>query len=78
MESTCFTWEVVLDGAPEGSTIKGISFYEVDPATGLVTYVRDVPESGIKPPPLGRLARLFRPALGVFRPVAIGNREGGL
>lgn len=47
-ESTCFTWEVLLEGAPEGSAIKGISFYEIDPETGLVTYVRDVPESGIK------------------------------
>ncbi|KAL7482449.1 hypothetical protein ACHAW6_008118 [Cyclotella cf. meneghiniana] len=76
--STCFTWEVLLDGAPEGSSIKGISFYEIDPETGLITYVRDVPESGIKPPPLGKLARQVRPALGVFRPVAIGSREGGL
>ncbi|KAL3798611.1 hypothetical protein ACHAWO_014020 [Cyclotella atomus] len=77
-EATCFTWEVVLEGAPEGSAIKGISFYEVDPETGLVTYVRDVPESGIKPPPLGKLARQLRPALGVLQPVPIGSREGGL
>lgn len=76
--STCFTWEVVIEGAPEGSAIKGISFYEVDPDTGLITYVRDVPESGIKPPPVGKLARQFRPAVGVFQPVAIGSREGGL
>ena len=76
--STCFTWEVILEGAPEGSTTKGISFYEVNPDTGLITYVRDVPESGIKPAPLGKLARLFRPALGVFQPVSIGSREGGL
>ena len=76
--STCFTWEVVIEGAPEGSTIKGISFYEVNPSTGFITYVRDVPESGVKPPPLGKLARQFRPAVGVFQPVAIGSREGGL
>jgi len=76
--STCFTWEVILEGAPEGSAIKGISFYEVNPNTGLITYVRDVPESGIKPPPLGKLARQFRSAVGVFRPVAIGSRDGGL
>ena len=76
--STCFTWEVILEGAPEGSTTRGISFYEVNPDTGLITYVRDVPESGIKPAPLGKLARLFRPALGVFQPVSIGSREGGL
>jgi hypothetical protein len=76
--STCFTWEVILEGAPEGSAIKGISFYEVDPDSGLVTYVRDVPESGIKPPPVGKLARQLRPALGVLQPVPIGSREGGL
>lgn len=68
----------MLEGAPEGSATKGISFYEVDPESGLVTYVRDVPESAIKPPPLGSLARKLRPALGVFRPVAVGCREGGL
>ena len=76
--STCFTWEVILEGAPEGSAIKGISFYEINPDTGLITYVRDVPESGIKPPPLGKLARQFRPGVGVFQPVAIGSREGGM
>ena len=77
-DSTCFTWEVILEEAPEGSAIKGISFYEVDPDSSLVTYVRDVPESGIKPPPLGKLARQLRPALGVFQPVQLGSREGGL
>jgi len=76
--ATCFTWEVVLEGAPEGSAIKGISFYEVNPDTGMITYVRDVPESGIKPPPLGKLARQFRPAVGVFQPVVINSREGGI
>jgi len=30
VKATCFTWEVVLDEAPEGSAIKGISFYEID------------------------------------------------
>lgn len=74
VKSTCFTWEVILEGAPEGSAIKGISFYEVD-ESGLVTYVRDVPESGLKPPPLGKLARQFRPAVGVFQPVTIGDRD---
>lgn len=75
--STCFTWEVLLEGAPEGESIKGISFYEVNDS-GLITYVRDVPESAIKPPILGKLARQFRPALGVFRPVPIGSRDGGM
>lgn len=75
--ATCFTWEVILEGAPEGSSIKGISLYEVN-TEGKITYVRDVPESGIKPPPLGKLARQFRPALGVFQPVPLGSRGGGL
>ncbi len=60
--SSCFTWEVVLMDAPE--SIKGISFYELDPDTKLITYVRDVPESAIKPPILGSLARKLRPGLG--------------
>ncbi len=60
--STCFTWEVVLMDAPD--TVKGISFYELDPETKLITYVRDVPESAIKPPILGKLARQLRPGVG--------------
>jgi hypothetical protein len=63
--STCFTWEVVLMDAPD--TIKGVSFYELDVDTRLITYVRDVPESAIKPPILGKLARQLRPGLGVFQ-----------
>lgn len=74
--STCFTWDVVLMDAPE--TIKGISFYELDPETRKVVYVRDVPESAIKPPILGKLARDLRPGLGVFQPVPLGSRDGGL
>jgi len=58
-DATCFTWEVVLEGAPD--TIRGMSFYELNPKTRKVQYVRDVPESAIKPPPLGKLARLLRP-----------------
>eukprot|EP00548_Thalassiothrix_antarctica_P001019 CAMPEP_0194132196 /NCGR_PEP_ID=MMETSP0152-20130528/2726_1 /TAXON_ID=1049557 /ORGANISM="Thalassiothrix antarctica, Strain L6-D1" /LENGTH=339 /DNA_ID=CAMNT_0038827161 /DNA_START=63 /DNA_END=1082 /DNA_ORIENTATION=- len=74
--STCFTWEVVVLDAPD--TIKGISFYEIDPTTRKVTYVRDVPESGIKPPILGKLARLIRPGLGTFQGVPIGSRPNGM
>ena len=59
-------------------TIKGISFYELDPDTRKVTYVRDIPESAIKPPILGKLARQLRPGLGVFDPVPLGSREGGM
>ena len=74
-ESTCFTWEVVIADAPE--TIKGMSLYQIDPESRLITYVRDVPESAIKPPILGKLARDLRPGLGVFRGVQIGSRPGG-
>uniref|UniRef100_A0A7S1C0W1 SnoaL-like domain-containing protein n=1 Tax=Corethron hystrix TaxID=216773 RepID=A0A7S1C0W1_9STRA len=75
-EATCFTWEVVIDGAE--STVKGISIYEVDPKTRKVKYVRDVPESTVKPPPLGRLARALNPGLGVFgKGVPLGSRPGG-
>ena len=76
--SSCFTWEVLLEGAPENAAIKGISLYEIDTSSGLITYVRDIPEPAIKPAPLGKLARQFRPALGVFAPAAKGSREGGL
>lgn len=36
--SSCFTWEITLDGQED--SIKGISFYELDPESGLITYVR--------------------------------------
>ena len=75
VDSTCFTWEVVLADAPD--TIKGISFYELDPQTRKIVYVRDVPESAIKPPILGTWARNLRPGLGVFSPVPKGSRPGG-
>lgn len=71
--STCFTWEVVLMDAPD--TIKGISFYQLDEETRLITYVRDVPESAIKPPILGKLARILRPGLGVFVGTKVGTRD---
>mmetsp|Transcript_34210 Transcript_34210/g.45320 ORF Transcript_34210/g.45320 Transcript_34210/m.45320 type:complete len:365 (-) Transcript_34210:166-1260(-) len=73
--SSCFTWEVTLEGAED--TIKGISLYEIDEVSRKITYVRDVPESAIKPPILGKLARQLRPGLGVFSGVPIGSREGG-
>lgn len=76
VDASCFTWEVALDGAPD--TIKGISFYELDPQSRLIRYVRDVPESAIKPPILGKLARDFRPGLGVFSGVKLGSRPGGM
>jgi hypothetical protein len=78
IDGCCFTWEVALDGVPDNETIKGISFYELDPDTRKIKYVRDVPESAIKPPILGKLARQFRPGLGVFKPVKLGSRPGGM
>jgi len=60
-ESACaFTWQVNLKGKKAAD---GISFLEGLP----VTYVRDVPSPLIKPPPLQRLAALFRPSLRTFR-----------
>jgi hypothetical protein len=76
VDSTCFTWEVVLNDAPD--TVKGISFYELDPTTRKITYVRDVPESAIKPPLLGKLARQFRPGLGVFQGLPLNSRPVGM
>ena len=76
IDSCCFTWEVAIADAPE--TIKGISLYELDPMTRKVKYVRDVPESAIKPPILGKLARQLRPGLGVFQGVKLGSRPGGM
>lgn len=36
VDSTCFTWDVCLAGQEE--TVKGISFYELEPDTRLVSY----------------------------------------
>ena len=76
MNSCCFTWEVVLADAPD--TVKGISFYKLDPITRKISYVRDIPESAIKPPILGKLARDLRPGLGVFQGMQVGSRPGGM
>jgi hypothetical protein len=76
VDSTCFTWEVVLNDAPD--TIKGISFYLLDKTSRKIAYVRDIPESAIKPPILGKLARQLRPGLGVFQGVPLNSRSGGM
>lgn len=73
--STCFTWEVVIADAPD--TIKGMSFYSLDPDTRKIVYVRDVPESAIKPPILGTWARNLRPGVGTFKSFPVGSRPGG-
>jgi hypothetical protein len=75
IDSTCFTWDVCLEGVED--SVKGISFYELDKETRLISYVRDVPESAIKPAPLGKIARILRPGLGVFKSVPLGSRPGG-
>jgi len=74
--STCFTWEVVLDDAPD--TINGMSFYELDPESRKIVYVRDVPVSAIKPPILGKLARQMRPGIGEFSGVPLCSMSQGM
>ena len=61
-DSCAFTWRVQLSGV-EGSTA-GISFYSV--ADGKVTYVRDIPQPAISPPPLQTLAAQLNPRLRKF------------
>lgn len=78
IDRCCFTWSVLLDGVPEDQGIKGISYYELDPETRKVSYVRDIPESAIKPPILGSLARKLRPGLGVITGEKLGSRKGGM
>jgi hypothetical protein len=36
IDSSCFTWDVCLEGQTQ--TVKGISFYELDPKTRLIRY----------------------------------------
>ena len=64
----CFLWNVEIVGAPEDSPrIRGISFYELNDA-GKIVYVRDIPESVTKPPPLQALAAMLQPKLRIFAP----------
>lgn len=58
-EAVGFTYTIQIAGQPRG--IRGITFYKVK--DGKVCYVRDVPESATKPPPVQQLARLLRPGL---------------
>eukprot|EP00929_Paragymnodinium_shiwhaense_P073885 TRINITY_DN37764_c0_g1_i1.p1 TRINITY_DN37764_c0_g1~~TRINITY_DN37764_c0_g1_i1.p1 ORF type:complete len:478 (+),score=142.73 TRINITY_DN37764_c0_g1_i1:113-1546(+) len=68
-ETACvFTWHVEIAGVPEGApNIRGVSFYGLNDE-GLVDFIRDIPESAIKPPPLQALAANFNPKLRVFQP----------
>lgn len=72
IQSSCFTWEVQLADAPD--TVAGMSFYQISPETKKITYIRDVPESAIKPPILGKLARQWRPKLGTFQAYGLNSR----
>lgn len=65
--AVAFTWCVMVNGN-EGPS--GISFYEVDPETKKVVYIRDIPAPSLKPPPLATLAATFDPLLQVFDPKA--------
>ncbi len=69
-KSCCFTWRVQLAGVPVDQATKGISFYKLNDQNQLV-YLRDIPEPAIKPPPLGTLATLVRPALRKFTTTAL-------
>lgn len=71
-----FTYTINIAGQPRG--IKGITFYEVD-REGKVCYVRDIPESASKPPPVQLIARLLRPGLHRLQasPPLPGDVAGG-
>lgn len=62
-----FTWVVKVNGEQGPS---GISFYEVDPASGKVVFIRDIPAPSMKPPPLTSFAAIYDPILRVFDPKA--------
>ena len=73
----CFTWEVDL-GVEGAARVKGISYYECEgvgepsgseEGSVRVTYVRDIPEPTMKPPPLQALAAAVNPATRVFATV---------
>eukprot|EP00931_Biecheleriopsis_adriatica_P072422 TRINITY_DN4669_c0_g1_i1.p1 TRINITY_DN4669_c0_g1~~TRINITY_DN4669_c0_g1_i1.p1 ORF type:complete len:446 (+),score=105.65 TRINITY_DN4669_c0_g1_i1:63-1400(+) len=66
-QSCCFTWNVEIAGtSADAPKTRGISFYELD-ANGQISYVRDIPESLAKPPPLQALAAALRPKLRVLQ-----------
>lgn len=60
-----FTYTIEIAGQPRG--IRGITYYQVNDF-GKVCYVRDVPESASKPPPVQQLARLLRRGLQKLQP----------
>jgi len=67
-QACCFTWHVEIAGLPsDGPEIRGISYYRLND-DGLISFVRDIAESAIKPPPLQALAAFLRPRLRTFLP----------
>eukprot|EP00933_Yihiella_yeosuensis_P007450 TRINITY_DN112499_c0_g1_i1.p1 TRINITY_DN112499_c0_g1~~TRINITY_DN112499_c0_g1_i1.p1 ORF type:complete len:423 (-),score=94.30 TRINITY_DN112499_c0_g1_i1:390-1658(-) len=60
-----FTYRIEIAGQPRG--IRGATYYEVD-GNGKVIYVRDVPESATKPPPVQLAARFLQPGLRRLAP----------
>jgi hypothetical protein len=64
----CFTWRVLIAGAPADQATRGISFYETN-KEGKVAFIRDIAEPLIKPAPLQRLAAAVNPGLRRFQPV---------
>ncbi|CAE7245764.1 unnamed protein product [Symbiodinium sp. CCMP2456] len=68
IRACCFTWNVEISGASsDAPRTRGISFYELN-NEGEIAYVRDIPESLAKPPPLQAIAAAIRPKLRVFQP----------
>ena len=68
IDSCSFTWKISIAGVD--GTVRGISFYEtkIDEKTGKrrISYIRDIPEPAIKPPPLQTIAAFINPGLKTF------------
>ena len=67
-DSCAFTWKISIAGVD--GTVRGISFYDtkLDEKTGKrrISYIRDIPEPAIKPPPLQSIASVVNPGLKTF------------
>jgi hypothetical protein len=72
-EAVCFIWYIEIAGV-DAAPIRGVSFYrtrlEAD-GSRRVSYVRDIPEPALKPPPLLALATLLRPGIRRFTPLPV-------
>jgi hypothetical protein len=72
VKSCAFTWKIKLAGID--NEVRGISLYETRlNADGVrkISMIRDIPESTVKPPPLGALAELVNPNLKVFDAISV-------